>query len=135
VPSLQSIPFESWTHPTSTMSTEQVPTSLPFVDGRKAVQTVQHPVAPLTATEITESSRLIRECWPSNTNLHFKVITLQEPSKAELLPYLEAARQGKRTAPIERRSFVVYYIRNTVSSTWRCARSGLVLELMIYCIG
>ena len=80
-----------------------------------ATQAMQHPIAPLTASEITESSRLIREFWPANTNLHFKAIMLQEPNKAELLPYLAAERKGGRPAPIERRSFVTYYIRNTVS--------------------
>ena len=88
--------------------------SLPFVGVSKTLETAQHPIAPLTASEITDSSRLIRELWPSNTNLQFKVITLQEPNKAELLPFLAAEHDGKRPSPIERRSFVVYYIRNTV---------------------
>jgi primary-amine oxidase len=94
---------------------EQVPISLPFVGGVAETQEVQHPIAPLTASEIIESSRLIREAWPSHTNLHFKVVTLQEPSKVELLPFLAAEHQGRRLRPIERRSLVVYYIRNTVS--------------------
>jgi primary-amine oxidase len=88
--------------------------SLPFVGASKNLGTVQHPIAPLTASEITDSSRLIRELWPSSTNLQFKVITLQEPNKAELLPFLAAEHEGRRPSPIERRSFVVYYIRNTV---------------------
>lgn len=98
------------------MSTEQMPISLPFVDAAKTPQMAQHPIAPLTASEITDSSRLIRELWPSNTNLQFKVITLQEPNKAELLPFLAAAHEGRRPSLIERRSFVVYYIRNTVDN-------------------
>jgi primary-amine oxidase len=88
--------------------------SLPFVGASKTLETTQHPIAPLTASEITDSSRLIRELWPSNTNLQFKVITLQEPNKAELLPFLAAEHEGRRPSPVERRSFVVYYIRNTV---------------------
>lgn len=78
--------------------------------------TLEHPLGPLTATEITKSSKLIRALWPSNTKLHFKAVTLQEPAKAQLVPYLEAERLGKRPTPISRRSFVVYYIRNTVGS-------------------
>lgn len=94
------------------MSTEQV---LPFVGAAKAKLAVQHPIAPLTAAEITESSRMIRAAWPANTNLQFKAVTLQEPNKADLLPYLEAEHAGKKKSTIERRSFVIYYIRNTVS--------------------
>ena len=95
------------------MSTEQVPVSMPIVGGKKA--TLQHPLGPLTANEIAESSRLIKGLWPSNTNIQFKSITLQEPDKSELVPFLEAEHQGRHPSSIERRSFVVYYIRNTVS--------------------
>jgi primary-amine oxidase len=97
------------------MSLEQIPVSLPFVAGAKSTETEQHPIAPLTAHEISESSRLIKESWPEGTNFAFKAITLQEPAKAELLPFLTAQREGRKTTSIERRSFVVYYIRNTVS--------------------
>jgi primary-amine oxidase len=95
------------------MSTEQVPTSLPFVGGKKV--TLQHPLGPLTASEISESASLIKGLWPSNTNIQFKSITLQEPSKTDLVPFLEAEHAGQQTPAVERRSFVVYYIRNTVS--------------------
>jgi primary-amine oxidase len=95
------------------MSTEQALASLPLV-GRKEVA-VQHPLGPLTASEISKSSRLIKSIWPSNTNIQFKSITLQEPNKAELIPFLAAEHAGDSPPTIERRSFVVYYIRNTVS--------------------
>lgn len=95
------------------MSTEQIQGSLPI----RAQQTTQHPLGPLTANEISESATLIRALWPSNTSLQFKSITLQEPNKAELVPFLAAEHSGKSTPTIERRSFVVYYLRNTVSST------------------
>jgi primary-amine oxidase len=94
------------------MSLEQV---LPTMGATKAKLTLQHPIAPLTAAEITESSGLIKASWPSNTNLQFKAITLQEPTKAELVPYLAAEHSGQKLPQIARRSFVVYYIRNTVS--------------------
>jgi primary-amine oxidase len=96
------------------MSAEQVPTSLPFFGGKKA--TLEHPLGPLTAGEITESARLIKGLWPSNTDVQFKVITLKEPDKADLTPFLAAEHSGQQTPSVERRSFVVYYIRNTVSS-------------------
>lgn len=93
---------------------EQVPVSLPLVGGKTT--SLQHPLGPLTAAEISESARLIKSLWPTNTNLQFKTITLQEPSKAELAPFLVASHAGRPTPNIERRSFVVYYIRNTVST-------------------
>ncbi|RDL33912.1 Amine oxidase [Venustampulla echinocandica] len=92
-------------------SLEQISTSLPLVGAKKGIQ--QHPLGPLTASEITESARLIRALWPANTNIQFKVITLQEPNKADLVPFLAAEHNGQPTPIIERRSFVVYYLRNT----------------------
>jgi primary-amine oxidase len=90
--------------------------ALPSVGASKKLEMAQHPIAPLTASEITDSSRLIRELWPASTNLQFKVITLQEPIKAELLPFLAAEHEGRKPSPIERKSLVVYYIRNTVDT-------------------
>lgn len=98
------------------MSTEQIPISLPYVGG-KTTAAAQHPLGPLTAAEIKESTRLIKASWPSNTNLQFKVITLREPTKSELVPFLTAEHAGQSTPTIDRKSFVVYYIRNTVSTS------------------
>ena len=94
------------------MSTEQIATLLPFVGGKKSA--VQHPLGPLTANEISVSAGLIKGLWPSNTNIQFKSITLHEPAKADLVPFLEAEHAGQQTPAVERKSFVVYYIRNTV---------------------
>lgn len=99
------------------MSLEQIPTSLPLIGGQKTPQ--QHPLGPLTATEIRQSSSLIKALWPSSTNIQFKAITLQEPNKAELVPFLDAEHAGKQTPTIDRRSFVNYYLRNTVSCIGR----------------
>jgi len=76
-------------------------------------QAASHPLAPITADEIARASTLIRELWPANTNLQFKVVTLQEPSKAEVLPYLEAEHGRGPFPAISRRAFVNYYLRNT----------------------
>lgn len=94
------------------MSTEQV---LPIVGGKKL--TPQHPLGPLTAPEIEESARLIKALWPSATDVQFKSITLQEPKKTDLVPFLAAEKAASQLPAVERRSFVVYYIRNTVSTT------------------
>jgi primary-amine oxidase len=94
------------------MSLEQIPVPLPFVGGKKSFP--QHPLGPLTAPEITETARLIKGLWPTNTNIQFKHITLREPKKADLTPFLAAEHAGQRLPAVERRAFVVYYIRNTV---------------------
>ena len=73
-----------------------------------------HPLSPLTASEITRSADLIRGLYPSKTDLLFKAITLEEPGKAQLVPYLEAENQGRRTGNLDRKAFACYYIRNTV---------------------
>ncbi|OCK83734.1 hypothetical protein K432DRAFT_290434 [Lepidopterella palustris CBS 459.81] len=72
-----------------------------------------HPLAPLTASEITYAANLIKAGWPAHTNLHFKVITLEEPLKAQVLPYLAAEHSGEPLPRVSRKAFVNYYIRNT----------------------
>lgn len=74
-----------------------------------------HPLGPLTAQEIVQAANLIRACWPEDVDCHFKVVTLHEPAKAELAPYLVAERAGETAPGIDRRAFVVYYFRGTVS--------------------
>ncbi|CZT10634.1 related to peroxisomal amine oxidase (copper-containing) [Rhynchosporium agropyri] len=93
------------------MLQEKILASLSLGGGKTI--TTEHPLGPLTAHEITESAKIIKSSWPQNTNVQFKVITLQEPNKADLVPFLAAERAGKSTSTIERRSFVLYYIRNT----------------------
>ncbi|TGO73773.1 hypothetical protein BELL_0332g00030 [Botrytis elliptica] len=93
------------------MSTAEVSTSLPFVGGKKT--TLEHPLGPLTAAEILQSSQIIKSSWPAEVTLQFKSITLEEPKKAELVPFLAAEHSGSALPKIDRRSFVVYYIKNT----------------------
>ncbi|KAI9798825.1 MAG: hypothetical protein M1825_004998 [Sarcosagium campestre] len=72
-----------------------------------------HPLIPLTSIEIRHAARLIRSQFPSAADLQFKAITLQEPEKRLLVPFL-AAEHARRAPPrIDRRAFVNYYIRNT----------------------
>ncbi|KAF5024439.1 hypothetical protein F66182_3525 [Fusarium sp. NRRL 66182] len=74
---------------------------------------VPHPLCPLTGTEIQASARLIKSVWPQSVSLYFKVITLSEPPKEKLAPYLEALDGGEKPLSLERRAFVAYYIRRT----------------------
>lgn len=73
-----------------------------------------HPLGPLTAEEIKQSSRLMVQSWPEGTLFRFKVIKLREPAKSELVPYLKAERSGQSLPAIDRLVDVVYYIKNTV---------------------
>lgn len=76
--------------------------------------TLSHPLGPLSGDEIVQASTLVKGAWPEVVDLHFRVITLREPAKAELVPYLTAERAGEPTPSIDRRAFVVYYFRGTV---------------------
>lgn len=87
------------------------------IPDRAKSDAVPHPLSPITAAEITTSSKLLRSCYPPQIALQFKVITLQEPRKEEIIQYLDAEHKGTETTPIKRRSFVAYYIANTVSPT------------------
>jgi len=74
-----------------------------------------HPICALGPEEITYTSDLIRSLWPAHTDLRFKIITVEEPPKALLLPYFQAEREGRSLPQIDRKAFTTYYIRNTVS--------------------
>ena len=54
-----------------------------------------HPLAPLSAAELQSAAAIIKASWPAQTDLHFKVVTLQEPPKVEVLQYLEAEHPEK----------------------------------------
>jgi primary-amine oxidase len=82
---------------------------------RAAKQSIAHPLAPIDATEIKQAVSFVRSQWPTDTDLHFKCITLQEPAKKEVVPYLEAEVSGGALPQIDRRVLVTYYIRRTVS--------------------
>ncbi|KAL1586008.1 hypothetical protein WHR41_04737 [Cladosporium halotolerans] len=92
------------------MATDVVSPSLPI---RVAKQMTTHPLAPVSADEIKQAVSFIRAQWPADTDLHFKCITLQEPAKAEVVPYIEAEANGQSLPGIDRRAMVTYYIRKT----------------------
>jgi primary-amine oxidase len=75
-----------------------------------------HPLAALSEHEIKSVADLIRDRYPSPIEIHFKVITLQEPPKDQVLSYLEAehATDGSVHEGIDRRAWINYYIKNTV---------------------
>lgn len=92
------------------MSTETFATST----GPQTAKAVpSHPLAPLTATEITSAAAIIKASWPAHTDLHYKVVTLEEPPKTEVVQYLDAEHSGSPRPSISRKAFLNYYIRNT----------------------
>ena len=93
------------------MSTEAA--TNPSPRSEKSVS-AQHPLSALSASELRNAAAIIKASWLAHTDLHFKVVTLQEPPKAEVLKYLEAEHSGKPVPSISRKAFVNYYIRNTV---------------------
>lgn len=95
------------------MATQSVANSLPV---RTAKQNNFHPLAPLDRNEINNAVSLVRAQWPEGTDLHFKTIMLQEPAKADMVPYLKAESQGTHLPAIDRRVFVTYYLRMTVGT-------------------
>jgi primary-amine oxidase len=78
-------------------------------------QSAVHPLCPLSRSEISLTAELIRTQWPQGVDIRFKVVTLEEPTKKSLIPYLDAEHGGKSVPKIDRRAFVSYYLRNTVS--------------------
>lgn len=85
-------------------------------NGSTTKSPLSHPLGPLSADEISRSSALIRAEWPEGTKFQFKILTLLEPPKPELVPYLTAEKAGETPKPIDRKSQVVYYLRTTVST-------------------
>ena len=88
----------------------------PTPSPQQAKATPSHPLAPLSASELTAAAAIIKASWPAHTNLHFKVVTLEEPPKSEVLRYLDAEHSKKPLPVVSRRAFLNYYIRNTASS-------------------
>ena len=107
------------------MATESISTSLPL---RPAKQTDAHPLAPLSADEIRSAVSIIKSQWPANVDLHFKAVTLEEPAKAEAVPYVEAEFHGYDLPNIDRKAFLNYYIRLTVCSTSALSGASLTFH-------
>lgn len=64
-----------------------------------------HPLDPLSASEISKSSRLIRETHPNKNGWIFNSIALLEPPKSVLLPLLSNDNESR--SPIPRKSFTI----------------------------
>lgn len=70
-----------------------------------------HPLAELSQLEFTQARDAIIKIHGSDQPLFFRTIYLQEPAKAELLPFLDAEHSGRLTDATPRptrTSFVEY---------------------------
>ena len=94
------------------MSTEQIST---VAEVGLAKHAAVHPLSPLSAYEIVQAADLIRHLYPSSIELQFKAVTLEEPEKARLVPYLDAEHAARKLPSIDRKAYLAFYIRNTVS--------------------
>lgn len=77
-------------------------------------QISDHPLCPLTASEIERAGAAVKGIYSGSPEIQFKVITLEEPEKALLVPFLDAEHAGSKLPKLERRAFVSYYLRNAV---------------------
>lgn len=68
----------------------------------------KHPLDPLTADEILQVSSLLKAKSPDKS-LHFKIITILEPPKAQLRPFLIAERNGGTQSRPARKASSLYY--------------------------
>ncbi|GFF39116.1 copper amine oxidase 1 [Aspergillus udagawae] len=73
-----------------------------------------HPLDPLSPAEISVAVRHLNNAYPSD-KLVFRVVTLLEPPKAQMIPYLEAERSGKRDVTAPKRSAFVQFYKNTTA--------------------
>ncbi|KIW34028.1 uncharacterized protein PV07_00830 [Cladophialophora immunda] len=67
-----------------------------------------HPLDPLRPEEISRASQILRQSQP-NEHIVFRVITLQEPAKSVLLPYLEAEHLHQPLPQRPRREAMVQF--------------------------
>ena len=72
----------------------------------------KHPLDPLTADEILKVSALLKAHSPKQS-LHFKIITIIEPPKTQLRPFLKAERNGAIKENLTRKASSLYYHRGT----------------------
>ncbi|KAH6662112.1 amine oxidase [Halenospora varia] len=79
---------------------------------------VPHPLDPLSPQEISLASKLLKDAYPKN-KIIFRAITLAEPAKALLLPYLELERKSSskdgrlnciHNPPPPRIAFIQFYL-------------------------
>lgn len=82
-------------------------------NGHAKSETGIHPLDPLNADEISAAVAALRAAYPPESPIHFKAVTLDEPPKALLVPYLEAEHKGSPLPIVPRTAYVLYLLQNT----------------------
>ncbi|KAJ6096103.1 hypothetical protein N7486_006849 [Penicillium sp. IBT 16267x] len=77
---------------------------------------IPHPFDPLTPVEIAQAAKIVRSDFPGELP-NFRVITLQEPPKNEMLQFLEQEHQGQSHTSRPARSARVQVIIRTQSGS------------------
>lgn len=67
-----------------------------------ATQALPHPLASLSEAEYLKALETVRKYHGADTSLYFRAIHLQEPNKADLIPFLEAEHAGSLTEETKR---------------------------------
>lgn len=70
--------------------------------------TTPHPLAQLSATETTAARETILSASDKSVTIQFRSISLQEPPKHELVPFLEAEHRGEHVKRLQRLARVQY---------------------------
>ncbi|GIJ83686.1 hypothetical protein Asppvi_002516 [Aspergillus pseudoviridinutans] len=86
-----------------------------------------HPLDPLSPAEISLAVRHLNNAYPSD-KLVFRVVTFLEPPTAQMIPYLEAERSGKRDVTAPKRSAFVQSYKNTTADFREVSRLGLATK-------
>lgn len=68
-----------------------------------------HPFDSVTDAEIRLASKLIKDAYPADANVHFVQIERTDPPKRDMIKYLEAERNGAPTPSIPRVLYAYYY--------------------------
>jgi len=91
-----------------------VESAAPQVHSASTKQAKVHPFAPLSGDEMVNAGTLLRKSWPAGTDLQFRVITLREPVKKEMIRFLDAEAKDETVSTLPaRKAFCLYYIRRT----------------------
>jgi primary-amine oxidase len=72
-----------------------------------------HPLDPLSPAEITSATAILRSVYPAGSPIHFKAVTLDEPAKHLVLPYLDAEHKGSALPIVPRTAYILYVMVNT----------------------
>ncbi|KAJ5717301.1 hypothetical protein N7488_002947 [Penicillium malachiteum] len=73
-----------------------------------------HPFDPLSPAEISQAAHCVKDAFP-NDDIAFRVVTLFEPAKAEMIPFLEAEHAKKPGVSPPRRTALVHVNLNGLS--------------------